>query len=301
MTTTSDPRPPWALPSGIPPAHLVRAALRAGSLIDAYGSPVPAARAAYILYPSDALYPPEDLRLGERLLIDCGLLLLTAEHLHPTALLSELVALDDIEAASIVFVRAALSARPESRPFDADGELLPEAVSVAEELISDPDRREALLVELGRKHTEANRAALGLRGEKFVVGRARKELLDLGLSDLAAGVRRLSEFADDLGYDVVAPRVGGKRRLEVKTSARHDEGLLHFFISRYEIDYGLGDDDWAVAACRIRPDGEIDLVGWCRARTLEPYLPLDGEGGRWTSAELDLPITLFEPGLPPAV
>ena len=77
MATTPDQRPEWTLPerdSG--PRTSLRAALRSGTLIDAFGSPVPAARTAYLLYPSDALYPPEDLRLGERpLLLDCGLLL----------------------------------------------------------------------------------------------------------------------------------------------------------------------------------------------------------------------------------
>src|SRR6266568_683965 len=94
----TDDRPLWSLPSGLPPAHLIRAALRAGSLIDAYGSPVPAARSAYLLYPSDALYPPEDLRLGERLLLDCGLLLQQDEHLYPTDQLKTLLAVEGAEA-----------------------------------------------------------------------------------------------------------------------------------------------------------------------------------------------------------
>lgn len=101
--------PPWALPNGLAPAHLIRAALRAASLIDSYGSPVPAARSAYILYPSDALYPPQDLRLGERLLLDCGLLHERDDHLHPTPQLEELVALDADDAAAIVFERAILT------------------------------------------------------------------------------------------------------------------------------------------------------------------------------------------------
>jgi hypothetical protein len=48
-------------------------------------------------------------------------------------------------------------------------------------------------------------------------------------------------------------------------------------------------------------DDEIELVGWCRARALEPYLPVDGEGGTWQSAELEVPTTLFNPGLPSVV
>ena len=90
---------------------------------------------------------------------------------------------------------------------------------------------------------------------------AREELTDLGLEDLAAGVRCLSEISDQLGYDVVAPRLGGKRRLEVKTSARQGDGLFHFYISRSEIDVGLRDEDWALVACHMQDGGAIEPGG----------------------------------------
>jgi hypothetical protein len=295
-----DNRPVWSLLSGLPPAHLIRAALRAGSLIDAYGSPVPAARSAYLLYPSDALYPPEDLHLGERLLLDCGLLLKRDGHLHPASGLKALLGLEEDEATSIVLERAILTAS-DTHDFGTDGDLTGETVALVEELISSADRREAVLLGLGRKHDQALRAALGLRGEEFVVMRARDELTELGRPDLARSVRRLSEFADDLGYDVTAPRLDGKRRLEVKTSSRAGDGLFRFFLSRNEIDWGLGDADWALVACRVRADDEVELVGWCRAPALEPYLPVDSEGGRWASVGLEVPTTLFEPGLPPPI
>src|SRR6266542_4465637 len=165
----SSDRPPWALPSGLPPAHLVRAALRAGSLIDAYGSPVPAARSGYLLFPSDALYPPKDLRLGEQLLLDCGLLLEKDGYLHHTVELDAFLALDEDEAASIVFERAVLTVSPDTLDFEVDGKLSGEVAALVKELISNPDRREALLLALGRKHDEVLRARLGLRGEEFVV------------------------------------------------------------------------------------------------------------------------------------
>jgi hypothetical protein len=270
-------------------------------LIDAYGSPVPAARSAYLLYPSDALYPPEDLRLGERILLDCGLLLKKDGHLYPTSELEALVGLEEDEATSVVFERAILATSPDILDFGTDGQLTGDAVALIEELVSSPDRREALLVMLGRKYNDTLQAALGLRGEEYVVIRAREELTELGRSDLAKSVRRLSEFADDLGYDITAPRLDGKRRLEVKTSSRAGYGLFRFFVSRTEIDWGLSDGDWALVACRIRADDEVELVGWCRARALEPYLPVDSEGSRWASAELEVPTTLFQPGLPPPI
>ena len=301
MATTSDERPVWALANGLPSAHLVRAALRSAGLIGAYGSRVRAVQSAYVLYPSDAMYPPNDLRLGERLLLDCGLLLEQEGYLHPTLEIEELLALDEEEAIAIVFERAVLAVPPSVLSFDVDGDVPAGTRALAEELIPDPERREALLLALGRKHDDASRSALGLRGEEFVVARARHELIELDCPDLASEVRRLSEFADDLGYDIVAPRIGGKRRLEVKTSGRTGEGLIRCFLSRNEIDWGLRDADWALVACRVLANDEIELVGWCRARALEPYLPIDGEGSRWTSAALEIPLTLFESGLPSAV
>src|SRR6266511_1027518 len=151
-------RPLWALPGGLPPAHLVRAALRAGALIDAYGSPVPAARSSYLLYPSDALYPPKDLRLGERLLLDCGLLLERDGFLHHTAELDAFLALDEEEATSIVFERALLAASRDTLDLEVQVDLSGEAAALIEELIPNPDRREALLLSLGRKHDEVLQA-----------------------------------------------------------------------------------------------------------------------------------------------
>lgn len=300
MATTPDERPAWTLPSGIPPAHLVRAALRSGSLIDAYGSEVPAAQTAYLLYPSDALYPPDDLRLGERLLLDCGLLLEDDDLLYPTDQLRGLLEVEEAEATSVVFERAVLAAL-DLGLLGVVGALPQDANAVAENLIADPDRRDAILLALARKHDESVRVVLGREGEEYVAQVARDELTALGREDLADGVRCLSEVSDQLGYDVVAPRLVGKRRLEVKASSRDSDGVFHFYISRSEIDVGLRDEDWALVACQVRDEVRISLVGWCRARSLEPYLPIDGEGARWMSAELEIPTTLFQPGLPPVV
>lgn len=299
MATTSD-RPSWALENGLPPAHLIRAALRTASLIDAHGSPIETAQASYALYPSDALYPPQDLQLGERLLIDCELLIEKDGRLYPTSQLSELVSLADDEAAAVVLERALGLGPPEALAIASTSELAGEVATLAEQVILDVDRREELLLALGRKFDESERATLGLRGEEFVVKIARDELTELGRADLAADVRRLSEFADNLGYDVVAPRLDGSRRLEVKTSGRRGD-LFRFFISRSEIDWGLRDLDWALVACRLHSDGELELLGWCRAQALEPYLPTDSEGGRWAEAELEIPPTLFYYGLPPII
>lgn len=293
MATTSDNRPPWALPSGVPAAHLVRAAIRAASLIDSYGSPIPAAETAFLLYPSDGLYPPQDLRLGERLLVDCDLLVVANDQLVPTYDLKTLTGLGEPDATAFVFelaVRRSLGAT--RTPVNAEIE------AAATALVPDPERREALLLAMARRHDESVRAALGARGEEFVVSVARDELRNLGRHDLAAQVRRVSEMSDQLGYDVVAPRIRGIRRLEVKTSVA-TSGLFRFYLSRAEYEVGLVDSEWALVGCQSQVDDTMDLVGWCRASSLDAYLPADGSAGRWVSAEISVPVTLLQPGLPP--
>lgn len=298
-------RPVWALSSGIPPAHIVRASLRVGSLIDEQGSPVSSARGAYTLYASDGLFPPEDLRLGEQLLVDCELLGVSPGHLHQSELLTQLLALDESEAVAIIMERAAAAAAvllpgPPDSAWKAD--IVQEAGRVLDELSVDPDRREALLVALARKYDDRWRVAIGARGEECVADAARAELVDLGRPDLAIQVRRFGGLADSLGYDVVAPRLGGKRRLEVKTTTRDTSGgRYHFYLSRNEFDHGLDDSDWALVLCNITRADAVEVKGWCRARALAPYLPTDGEDARWISVEIEVPAALFTDGLPPAV
>lgn len=299
MGTTSEGRPSWASSSGIPSAHVVRAALRVGALIDGQGSPIAAAATAYVLYQSDALYSPQDLRLGERLLLDVGLLGLVGDQVLPTPSLDEFLALEEAEATVLLLGLAIDAAVPPDLDQAPAATISTELRRIAEALISDPDRREAFLLARGLKHDNNALAAIGSLGEELVVHVARQELVELGRDDLARGVVRLSVFSDQLGYDVIAPRIDGRRRLEVKTTSDHrDESIFRFYVSRVEAEVGRTDPDWALVACRAY--GEVaTLVGWCRASTLEPYFPNDSDGGRWASAELQLPASVFEPGLPP--
>ena len=290
--------PIWALSNGLPTAHLVRAALRAAQLVDATGSPIPVARGAYRVYPSDALYPPEDLRIGERLLLDCGLLMQRDDYLYPTEQIAELIALDEDAAVACLFAEAAVEGTRGTR--DVDGDQLGVAVDqVSEGLKLGPDQRDALLLALGRRFDDVKRRELGSRGEDLVVAMARDELDALSRHDLALRVRRVSTISDQLGYDVIAPKVSGTRHLEVKTAGRANPGLFRFFLSRNEHAVGAWDQAWALVACETAGIDDLRLLGWCRASVIEPYLPVDSVGGSWTGAEVELPITSLEPGLPP--
>jgi hypothetical protein len=214
--------------------------------------------------------------------------------------LEDLLTLLEDEAAAVILERVVLTGLSGGPDPSECPEVVVKATELLEALVPDADRREVLLIALGRQYDEASRTALGTLGEEHVVACAREELMQLGHAALAEGVRRLAAIVDNLGYDVVAPRPGGRRRLEVKTTRRPDDGLVRFFITRAEIDWGQRDADWALVVCRALPEGDIRLVGWCRACALEPYLPIDGEGARWVTAELIVPASVLEPGLPPA-
>ena len=298
--TNAEDRLSWALAEGAPPAHLIRAASHAAGLIDAYGSSVAAVRHGYGHYPSGGLYPPEDLKRGERLLVDCGLVQERDGILYPTAQLSAMVALSLAESIPLLVACALSTAAP---AWLAGHEPIPdEAASAIRELVPDPDQREAMLLALRNRFDPEALAALGARGEEAVLCAARAELEELGYSDLAARTQRVSLISDQLGYDVVAPRADGTvRRLEVKTMGRRDDQLARFILTRNEVETGRRDQHWALVLCRAQGDKSVAIVGWCREATLEPYLPVDGPSSMWREALLTVPYTLFHASIPSAL
>ena len=87
--------------------------------------------------------------------------------------------------------------------------------------------------------------------------------------------------------------------MEVKTSIATKSGLFRFYLSRAEYEVGLVDSEWALVGCQVEEDDTLSLAGWCRAPSLDTYLPVDGQAGRWVSAEVSVPVALLKPGLPP--
>lgn len=290
----------WASVDGVPPSHIMHAAIHVAEIIDSYGSPVPAMRHGYRHYPSGGVFPPEDLRLGEQLLVDCGLVREQGGMLYPTPELSSLASAPQSEVVTLLLARATSTAAP---TWFEQGESPPvEFLKVVEEMVPDPDRREAFLLSIGGPYDPTLHAALGVRGEEKVVAAAREELSDLDRGDLASRVKRVSLISDRLGYDVVAPKLDKwTRRLEVKTTSRYPAATLAFYLTRNEIEVGRRDKSWSLVVCRVEIDDSIGIIGWCRAATLEPYLPLDSPGGSWRVTELTIPRTLLVPGIPPAL
>lgn len=286
---------------GLPPAHLIRAAWEVACQLDAHGDPVQAARHNYTRHSTGGIFPPLDLQRGEELLVDAGLLLREGEILHPSVSLQTLVAVERDVGYEILLGHCIQQSPPS---WLQDEPVLPpaDARAVLDELFSDADRREAFLIALGRCFDPSQLRDLGEFGEEHVVAVARQELIELGCNELAHGVRRVSLLSDQLGYDVVAPCPNGtQRRLEIKASGRRLDGLAHFFLTRNEVEVGLRDRNWALVYCALGTNADIQIVGWCRGHTLEPYLPNDAQGGRWRVAKITLPLTALADGIPPII
>lgn len=115
-------------------------------------------------------------------------------------------------------------------------------------------------------------------------------------------MRRVSLLSDELGYDISAPRlVGDARLLEVKATTV-DMDPIRIHLSRNEARVGDAYPHWSLVICTVTDvavrTGKI--AGWCHAASLEKRLPADGEGGRWESAKLGVPLIDLMPNMPPA-
>lgn len=78
--------------------------------------------------------------------------------------------------------------------------------------------------------------------------------------------------------------------------------MLFFAFSSPEMSSMWGGRDgrsWALVACEI-DGGAAQVIGWCRASELVPYLPEDRRG-RWMEALVRLPRAVLSDGIPPAV
>jgi len=286
---------------GLPPAHVIQAAWEVACQLDAHGAPVQATRHTYTRYSTGGIFPPQDLQRGERLLVDAGLLRQEGGMLYPTPALQTLAAVEQEIGYEILLGHCILRSPPDwmlEEPVVAPDD----AREVLQDLVTDAERREAFLIAFGRRFDSSPFEALGELGEECVVAAARQGLVELGRDDLAKGVRRVSLLSDQLGYDVVAPCPSGNtRRLEVKVAGRRVDGLARFFLSRNEAEVGLRDSGWALVYCEQVGEGDVQIVGWCRGRTLEPYLPADAQGGRWRVAAITLPLTTLVVGIPPTL
>ena len=265
-------------------------------MLDEQGSRTADAGESYWHSATGGSFPPPDLRLGERLLVDLGLVQEVGEQLIPQLHLTLLLD-GDLEDAVADILSQVLTV---SDPRSLDQEALEH--SLAREVM-DAERREQLLALAANRFDDSMMRLVGDLGERLVVERLRSELADLGYPDLSREVRQVSLLSDQLGYDVVGPRVAGPRRLlEVKatTAPATDRWALH--LSRNEFETGITYRDWALVVVQITdlPTGEGAVIGWCPAQDLTGLTPSDSPDGRWEVSEIKVPQRLLMAGLPSA-
>lgn len=297
VSPASNP-PVWAGPDGIPTAHVARAAVHVAAVIDESGTRTVDADESYWRRATGGLYAPPDLRLGQRLLIDIGLV---EEHdgmLYPTRKLRQLVERADDDSAAALALWAAEQAVDPALPPPSEATL----PATLEELVDDPARREQMLIALGRRFDAAHQRLLGDIGEELVLTAARAELHSLGYPALAARVRRISLETDQAGYDITAPRIiGSSRLLEVKATTATTAAEISIHLSRNEFKTGIRYRDWSLVICRVTdvPASTGEIIGWSTAAALGSLTPTDTEHGQWESALLTLDISSLLSGLPP--
>ncbi len=288
-------QPVWARADGLPSPHVARAALHVAAIVDRRGSATADAQESYWHHATGGTFAPTDLDRGQCLLLDVGLLVEKDGALVPTPELSGLLDGSVHDALAAVGGRALAV----TRPAWLDG---PGASETLAELVPDAAHREELLIALGRRFDDTHRRLVGEIGEELVVDAARAELRGLGHVELAREVRRVSLLSDQLGYDVSAPRVDGRRRLlEVKSTTRELAGpCVAIHLSRNEADTGRAFADWALVVCAIDDPAERRgrIAGWCTFAALEELLPVDGLRSTWEQAEVELPLECLLPGLP---
>jgi Domain of unknown function (DUF3883) len=289
---------------GFPTPHELKAALWVVRMLPETGLSVEEARASYAIAPSGGLYRTDDLAAAEARLSDCGLLDRVGNRLSPSAGILQLRDLPEPEAVELLLI--AMSERDPPLWLGSMGagselkvEIIPDRdLTTFERVISDPNRREAILIALGRKVDPDKATDQGSIGEAHVVASCQKRLCALGRPDLAERVRRVSLLSDQLGYDVVCPTIQGQCwRIEVKTT-RSTGHFLRITLSRNEARVGLADGGWALVVCELAAEDVLAVVGWCNGATLAPLLPTDGARGAWETARVTLLRDELSEGLP---
>jgi hypothetical protein len=286
----------------LPSRHELRCAHQAARALHSPTTALADAQQSFRALPSSGLVGLDQFETGSTVLADIGLLNRAGETFTVPA---ELGCLREMsEGPAIRFLLDLLLARrpPGWLPHASAKGVLNSVVipdrdlATVEAVIPDPELREAVLLEAGRRFDADRLATLGSIGELHVVDLCRAELDAAERPDLAGQVVRVSIIADDLGYDITAPTLTGvSRRLEVKASRCGD-----VYITRNEFFGGLHDQDWALVVVGIDARDCPELWGWIRAPALQDLVPLDvDDHGHWQSTRLLGIRNRLEPGLPP--
>jgi hypothetical protein len=288
-----------------PTSFELGAAYYVGTALRANGMTMYAARSSYARISTGGMYSVEHFERAETWLWSCRLIEVAGGVIKPSNELLEIARLPYGEALELLLITTVERQRPVWVYAACDGpELAIEAIpdldwSIISDVIEDPDRREALLLGLGRKFDAEDAASIGADGEDFVVEQCRQALAALGRPDLAQGVRRISVVSDQLGYNVVTPTIGEYPwRIEVKTT-RSNATVVRTVLTRNAVRVGIADRRWILLICFQSKTGNHEVLGWCSASFLQSVLPKDvSRDGQWLSARVALDRASLNKGLP---
>lgn len=291
----------------LPSSHQLHSVWLLARVLHAPKTPRDDALRSFRAVPTSGTLGTQDFLASEGILASLGLIEVIDEVLLVADSVTELATATREDAAALL-LGLVLERRPPSwLRFAAAGDSLkansiPDAeLAALEDSFVDPTHREAILLAAARRYDATRFTALGALGEEYVAERCREQLRAAGAEALAKSVSRVSLISDQLGYDVVAPRLdGSSRRLEVKATRRL-AWRGEVYISRNEFEIGLLDPDWSLVVVEIDAEETPSLLGWCRAEDLVAKMPVDRHHlGRWSRVRLLQADGMLSGGLPPA-
>lgn len=279
----------------------------AASVLDQPLSPSRQVQVAFSEFPTGGIYSETDLVIGHRLLEDAGFVTMSGDVIEVSEHIGTLTHLEELDALEMLLA-ALFSRRPPAwlRIATASGEVANEMIPetsqrVLNSVIQIPERREAFLLAMGQRWANDEAHCIGDLGEQHVESELKAQLQASEYPDLSDRVRRVSLISDQLGYDLVAPRLDlSLRRIEVKTTAT-DQSTFKIHISRNEAEVATRDPDWMLVVCRLEGADKLRTLGWISGADLGPAFPKDvSVSGHWTSAIIWISEHQLAPGLPAA-
>lgn len=149
---------------------------------------------------------------------------------------------------------------------------------------------------LGNKFDRLFYEELGYEGEIAVMNELRSRLHE----SIHHRINHISLVDDSAGFDIRSPSAIDPSEnvlLEVKTTSRPGQQFI-FFISRNEARVASLNKNWRLLGVLKEPHG-LSIIGNLSFAQISSFLPADqAENGRWESAKITIPRTLFLNNLP---
>jgi hypothetical protein len=283
----------WASSSGLPTRHAIDAAIRVARVIGSERARVVDTRESYWRRADGGVLSPVDLKIGEELLVACGLAIQKDGYFLISSECVGLLAASREELTVVLCLRAIADRNSGDL---ADSELVRDVSN----LVEDVAIQEQILRSLSSLFDAARLALIGAIGEELVISQVKLELIALGHRNLADNVRWVSQLDDSAGYDIAAPYVGGgERLLEVKSTITGGD-VVTIHLSRNEAERGRIQQDWLIVICRVLSveDRTGVVLGWLTINEIQSHFPVDSVGGKWESVVITVNVHDLVPGIP---